>query len=530
MNFPRACGVLLHPTSLAGPFGVGDLGPAADGFIRFLASAGQSYWQVLPLGPTGFGDSPYACFSAFAGNPLLISPELLVEDGLLAASDVTPLPFPQMRVDFGPVIKWKAALLFRAFEAFSRGAAPALRSEFDAFRARHADWLDDYALFRSLKDAHGGASWDKWETDFSQRAPSAITFARERLRGEIDAHAFYQFLFDRQWERVRSLCAAYGMRIIGDIPIFVAYDSSDVWANRDLFKLEPDGTPKRVSGVPPDYYSATGQLWGNPLYDWKRMQADGFAWWIARMRRTLETVDVIRMDHFRGFAACWEIPHGEPTAINGEWVVAPGRELFTALREALGELPVIAEDLGVITPDVVALRDQFDFPGMRILQFGFGGDAKNADLPHNYVRNSVAYTGTHDNDTAAGWFNSRPASGSTRNARQIDRERAFCLRYLNADGKQIHWDFIRAVMASVSDTALVPLQDVLGLGNEARMNLPGSDHGNWSWRSADGDLTEALAERLRMLAETYDRCSPRSDSRIEAEANADDPTAPNTEE
>lgn len=528
MQFPRACGVLLHPTSLPGTFGIGDLGPQLERFLDFLADAGQTYWQVLPLGPTGFGDSPYACFSAFAGNPLLVSPELLVADGLLTPADLENVPdFPADRVDFGRVIPWKNALLATVFERFAAHPPADLAAEFAAFRAAEADWLDDYALFRAIKDDHGGKPWHLWESDFTRRVPHALAHAREVLAEKITAHAFYQWLFFRQWNRARALCAARGIRVIGDVPIFVAYDSSDAWANPGQFKLKEDGTPTEIAGVPPDYYSATGQLWGNPLYNWEAMAETGFAWWISRVKQTLRTVDVVRIDHFRGFAACWEIPYGEPTAINGQWVPAPGEALFTAIREALGELPIVAEDLGVITPDVEALRDGFNFPGMRILQFAFTGDQKNVDLPHHYIKNSVAYTGTHDNDTTVGWFNSKPADGSTRDASQIERERNFCLRYLNSDGEEIHWDFIRTVYASVSDTVLVPAQDILGLGNEARMNLPGSEKGNWFWRFADGDLTPQHATRLNVLAETYGRL-PRSGS--DAEDAAATPEDKETEE
>lgn len=506
MQFPRACGVLLHPTSLPGPFGIGDLGPHIERFLDFLAAAGQTYWQILPLGPTGYGDSPYACFSAFAGNPFLVSPEYLVRDGLLAAEDLADVPdFAADRVEFGRVIPWKNALLATAFERFRAGVADDLVAEFAEFRAAEAGWLEDYALFRAIKDDHNGTPWNLWESDFAQRVPHALDHARDVLAEKIDAQVFYQWLFFRQWASVRAACAARGISIIGDVPIFVAYDSSDVWANPELFKLKADGTPTEVSGVPPDYFSATGQLWGNPLYNWEEMAKQNFSWWTARVKQTLRTVDVVRMDHFRGFAACWEVPFGETTAINGQWVPAPGEALFRVLNEELGDLPILAEDLGIITPDVEALRDGFGFPGMRILQFAFTGDQKNGDLPHNYIKNAVAYTGTHDNDTTVGWYESQPAQGSTRAASQIESERKFCLRYLNSDGSEIHWDFIRAVYASVADTALVPAQDILGLGNAARMNLPGSDHGHWGWRFIENALTPEHATRLNVLADTYGR-------------------------
>ena len=481
MNFPRASGILLHPTSLPGPFGIGDLGPEAYKFVDFLVAAGQSLWQVLPLGPTGYGDSPYACYSAFAGNTLLISPEKLVAEGLLDDSSLRSLRTSASsaltsgltqsaqryaetaeKIDFGEAHKVKDEVLRQAYQRYTKTTDTALRSAFETFAQQQAHWLEDYALFRALKDAHGGIAWNEWEA------------SHDELREEVEAHMFYQFLFFRQWSALKSYSNDRGISIVGDLPIFVAHDSADVWTNPEQFKLDKNGKPLVVAGVPPDYFSSTGQLWGNPLYNWERMQADGFKWWIERVRATLKMVDVARVDHFRGFAACWEIPGGDKTAERGQWVAAPGRELFTAIRKTLGELPIIAEDLGVITPDVVALREEFGFPGMRILQFGFGGDSKNIDLPHNYVPNVVAYTGTHDNDTTVGWFRSVAGEGSTRTEKQIERERAFCLEYLNTKGEEIHWDFIRGVLASVANTAIVPLQDLLGLGTEARMNLPNS--------------------------------------------------------
>ena len=503
MNFPRASGILLHPTSLPGGFGVGDLGPEAYKFADFLGSAGQSLWQVLPLGPTGYGDSPYACYSAFAGNTLLISPERLFAEGLLA-TDLTDRHSSD-RVEFGEAHRIKEELLRRAYQNYTKTTSTKLRSAFESFSQLEAHWLDDYALFRALKDAHKGVAWNEWEASLVSRTPAALERARKELREEIEAQKFYQFLFFEQWFALKNYCNERGVKIVGDLPIFVAQDSADVWTSPEQFKLDENGRPLVVAGVPPDYFSSTGQLWGNPLYNWERMQADGFKWWIERVRATFRVVDIARVDHFRGFAACWEIPGDDKTAERGQWVEAPGRELFTAIRNTLGELPIIAEDLGVITPDVVALRDDFGFPGMRILQFGFGGDTKNIDLPHNYVANVVAYTGTHDNDTTAGWFQSVAGEGSTRSAEQIEREREFCLDYLNSDGEEIHWDFIRAVFASVANTAIVPLQDVLGLGTEARMNLPNSTEGNWSWRCRAAALTDEIATRLKKLTTLYGR-------------------------
>ncbi len=505
MSFTRSSGILLHPTSLPGRFGIGDLGDAAYALVDFLVESGQSLWQVLPLGPTGFGDSPYQCFSSFANNPLLISPERLVADGLLSENDLQHTPrFPAAQVDYGRVIDFKTALLARAFENFKHTTETDLRSGFLAFIKRSESWLEDYALFRALKDANGGASWNQWEPGLRKREPRAMLAAREELHDRIEAQKFYQYLFHKQWTALKDYCHKNQIKIIGDIPIFVAYDSADVWSNPELFKLDSEGNPTVVAGVPPDYFSKTGQLWGNPIYDWNRLRATGYKWWIDRLRATLEVVDIVRIDHFRGFAACWEIPAGDKTAENGRWVEVPGREIFDALKYDFDELPVIAEDLGVITPDVQALRDDFGFPGMRILQFGFRSST-NTDLPHNYVPNTIVYTGTHDNDTAVGWFNSQAGAGSTRTAEQIERERQFCLEYLNSDGKEIQWDFIRAAMASVAHTAIIPMQDLLGLGSDARMNLPASTEGNWRWRFGQKALTKSLSKRLRQVTELYVR-------------------------
>jgi 4-alpha-glucanotransferase len=506
MTFPRSSGILLHPTSLPGRYGIGDLGPDAYALADFLRAAGQSLWQMLPLGPTGYGDSPYACYSAFAGNTLLISPNRLVGDGLLRKEDLVETPeSADGRVDFDAVHRFKELILRDAFTAFKRDGDRDLGAAFQEFCRRNAGWLEDYALFRALKDAHGGIAWNEWEPSLVRREPDAIRVAQDELSERIEAQKFYQFLFFRQWFELKSYCNGLGIKIIGDIPIFVAHDSVDVWTNPDQFKLHPDGRPVVVAGVPPDYFSTTGQLWGNPLYDWERMLADGFAWWIKRVKATLQTVDIVRIDHFRGFVACWEIPGGDQTAERGRWVEAPGKELFIAIRKALGELPIIAEDLGVITPAVEKLRDDFGFPGMRILQFAFSSDPKNRDLPHNYHSNVVVYTGTHDNDTTVGWFQSVAGAGSTRDAAQIEIEREFCLNYLNTEGREISWDFIRAVLASVADTAIVPLQDLLGLGTEARMNLPNSTAGNWSWRFKAVSLNDELAKRLRDLTALYGR-------------------------
>jgi 4-alpha-glucanotransferase len=506
MRFARSSGILLHPTSLPGRFGIGDLGPAAYQFIDFLAAANQRLWQIMPLGPTGYGDSPYSSFSAFAGNVNLVSPERLVQDGLLAADAVQDAPgFADHRVDYGSVIAYKQGLLKQAFDNFKHTHNHNVIEQFNGFRHYAEGWLDDYALFSALKDRHEGAAWNTWEPGLARRDRQAMAAGREELRDQVEAHEFYQYLFFKQWLELKAYANQKSVKIIGDVPIFVAHNSADVWANRELFKLNEDGSPRVVAGVPPDYFSKTGQLWGNPIYDWQRMQSDGFRWWVERLRVLLRTVDIARIDHFRGFAACWEVPAEQETAEQGEWVTAPGRELFQALRNELGDIAVIAEDLGTITPDVHALRDELKLPGMRVLQFAFGGTSDNTHLPHNYVPNTVVYTGTHDNDTTVGWFKRGAGEGSAHNAEQIERERDYCRKYLSTDGREINWDFIHAAMASVAEIAIIPLQDVLGLGSEARMNTPASEQGNWGWRYAEGALSGEASSRLKELAAIYGR-------------------------
>lgn len=506
MTFSRSSGILLHPTSLPGPYGIGELGSEAHDFADFLRDSGQRIWQVLPLGPTGYGDSPYQCFSAFAGNPLLISVDRLVERGYLDARDLgAPPAFSSDTVDFGAVIAWKLPLLQKAFEGFARSSDDD-RREFSDFCGRHASWLEEFALFMALKDEHNLVSWMEWGPEYALRQPAAIQSAREKLSHQIERTKFIQFEFERQWCDLKTHCARNDIRIMGDLPIYVALDSADVWANRELFELGEDGKPRVVSGVPPDYFSATGQLWGNPIYRWEAHAKSGYAWWIARLRRALEMIDMIRLDHFRGFEAYYEIPAGELTAVNGAWVKGPGAALFEALRSALGDLPIVAENLGVITPEVEGLRNYFGFPGMAILQFAFGNDPQAPSFkPHNYPREVVAYTGTHDNDTVVGWWTSKPGAGSVRSLADVEKEMAFARRYLNTDGSDINWVMIRTLMASVAGTALFPLQDVLGVGSEGRMNLPGSSSGNWRWRFREGKLTPAISARLKEYAETYDR-------------------------
>jgi 4-alpha-glucanotransferase len=503
----RTSGLLLHPTSLPSRHGVGDLGPAAHDFLDFLVRAGQTMWQVLPLGPTGYGDSPYQCLSAFAGNPRLISLERLVGGGLLAEDDLAGAPeFPQREADFAAALAFKAPLLRKAFERFRSGADAESRGAFDAFCREEASWLDDFALFMAVKAAHEERAWTEWPPDIRAREPAAMERWRSREAEAIGRTKFEQHVFFAQWEALRAAGHAQGLRFFGDVPIFVAHDSADVWAHPELFRLLEDGRPEVVAGVPPDYFSATGQLWGNPLYRWDVMAKGGYRWWISRLQAALRQVDLVRLDHFRGFEAYWEVPAAEETAVKGRWVKGPGAALFEALEKALGPLPIVAENLGVITPAVEALRARFGLPGMAILQFAFGSDAQaNTFIPHNLDHDVAAYTGTHDNDTTVGWWSSAGAGDSTRSDDDVDSERAFALKYLDAEGKPIHWAFIRALMASVARIAVVPVQDVLGLGSEARMNLPGRANGNWGWRLAEGELRAEHADRLRELAEVFGR-------------------------
>src|SRR5436190_3042354 len=494
MTTKRASGILLHPTSLPSPFGIGDFGDEALAFVDFLHEAGQTVWQVLPLTPTGYGDSPYQSISAFAGNTLLIDLRALVANGLLHANDLSGTFLDSDRVNFEAARSAKSRFLTRAFERFRDQAPTSITSDFDEFCARSAWWLEDYALFNAVKSARGDREWTAWDRQLAIRETQALAQARVDFAEEITRQKFFQFLFFRQWQTLRDYAGERGVRIIGDLPIFVAHDSADVWAHSELFKLDESGGPMVVAGVPPDYFSETGQLWGNPLYDWERLRATEFKWWIDRVRWSFELFDLVRIDHFRGFIACWEIPAGDATAQNGQWVATPGRDLFAALKTALGHLPIIAENLGVITPEVENLREEFGFPGMRVLQFAFGGEATNDHLPHNHTHDSVVYTGTHDNDTTLGWFTSLG-----------NEERGHALRYLDTDGHQINWDMIRAAMASVGNLAIVPMQDVLGLGNEARMNLPASDHGNWSWRMAPDSINGEIAQRLQEFGKLFGR-------------------------
>ncbi|HEY8461476.1 MAG TPA: 4-alpha-glucanotransferase [Blastocatellia bacterium] len=509
MNFPRASGILLHPTSLPGRFGIGDLGAAAYEFVNFLEETGQGLWQILPLGPTGYGDSPYSCLSAFAGNPLFISLETLLADGLLDQSDLDNAPeFSPSSVDYGRVIEFKSAMLKKAHAKFLDNASDQAKDEYLAFVEQSNWWLEDYATYRAIKNAHGGQEWTRWEPYLRDRENNAMHFFRENHAVEISAQKFYQYLFFKQWLSLARYANAHGVKIIGDAPIFVAHDSADVWANRHLFHLNDEGFPTLVAGVPPDYFSETGQLWGNPIYRWDVMKESGYVWWIERLRHALSMVDILRLDHFRGFEKYWAVPAGEKTAVNGRWEEGPGADFFNQVKRAFdgGDLPIIAEDLGYITPEVIALRDQFNFPGMQVLQFAFGCDPQaDAYKPYSYVRNSVVYTGTHDNDTTIGWFFGEGAGMSTRSPEEVTGERALALKYMGVDGHEINWDFIRLALSSVANMAIIPLQDVLGLGSEARMNVPARESGNWSWRYVADQLTPEIRSRLAEMAEIYGR-------------------------
>ena len=507
MSFPRASGILLHPTSLPGRFGIGDLGAEAYRFADFLMSTGQRLWQVLPLGPTGYGDSPYQCLSVFAGNPLLISLERLVEDEWLEPADLDRAPsLPEHSVDYGAVIGFKIPRLKKSFEVFKRKASKTWRYEFEAFCEQNSSWLEVYALFMALKEEHDLAPWYMWQEDVKRQKTRALERWRKRLAHEIQCHKYLQYQFFKQWSELKKYCNERGIRLIGDIPLFIALDSAVVWSSPEIFYLDASGKPTVVAGVPPDYFTKTGQLWGNPLYRWDVMAQDAYAWWIERFRATRALVDIIRLDHFRGFEKCWEIPAIDTIAMNGRWVPGPGAELFETLQGALGALPIIAEDLGVITPEVDALRDRFGFPGMRVLQFAFGSDPKADDYkPHNYPRNCAVYTGTHDNDTTIGWFMGDDPNDTTQSKEEREEERRLALKYLGTDGSEINWDFIRLALASVADTAIVPLQDVLGLGSEARMNRPGTTTGNWRWRFASDMLSDEIRARLKELTTLYDR-------------------------
>jgi 4-alpha-glucanotransferase len=490
----RSSGIILHPTSLPGPDGIGDLGPEAYRWVDFLDQSGCAIWQVLPLGPTGYGDSPYQCFSAFAGNPYLISPTLLLESGLLTASDLADRPaFPIERVDYGPVINWKLKLLDKTFDRFIGKPHKKLTEAFDRFEYSQRDWIHDFSLFMAIKESLGGVAWSEWPEPLRIRDMAAIKEFSLAHINDLRRHAFRQFLFHEQWTHLKQYANRKGIRVMGDMPLYIAYDSSDCWSHVELFSVDKKGRLIMVAGVPPDYFSPTGQLWGNPLYRWPVHEESGFKWWIERTRSSLELFDLVRIDHFRGFAAYWEIKANARTAEHGHWIKGPGEKFFKALEKAIHPLPIIAEDLGVITADVVTLRDQFNLPGMKILQFAFDGP-ENVFLPDHYPSNCVAYTGTHDNDTSLGWYKSAPPV-----------EQDFCRRWLARSGEDIAWDLIRTVWSSVANFALAPMQDLLRLDTGARMNYPSRPFGNWSWRLQPEQINYDLSERLREFNTLYDR-------------------------
>jgi len=495
MDYRRSSGILLHPTSLPGPDGIGDLGPDAYHWIGFLEESGCSLWQVLPLGPTGYGDSPYQCFSAFAGNPYLISPILLLEDGLLKLDNLSRRPiFDPGNIDFPTMMEWKDYLFEIAFTRFQKSRRKKLHEEYNHFLISQIDWLEDFCLFMAIKKSLGGIAWIDWPADLRDKKLGAVDLFRNQNHNAIDFQRFLQFIFYRQWQSLKIMANSKGIQIIGDIPIFVAYDSSDVWSHPELFQLNKKGKPKVVAGVPPDYFSPTGQLWGNPLYRWEYHKKTGYVWWIQRIKSNLQLFDLLRLDHFRGFAGYWEIPAGMPTAEVGRWVKGPAESFLKKVSAALADLPIIAEDLGEITPDVIALRDQFKLPGMKILQFAFASDPDDPFLPHNYPQHCVAYTGTHDNDTALGWYISAP-----------ETESDLCRRYFARSGSDISWDMIRAVWSSVAIITIAPMQDFLNLGSVARMNFPGKLGGNWTWRMPFKVLDDSLLTRIQEINFLYSR-------------------------
>jgi len=497
MKFERCAGVLLHPSSLPGKFGIGDLGQEAYNFINFMESCGQTRWQVFPLGPTGYGDSPYQCFSAFAGNPNLISPELLHKDELLSDEDVSNVPeWDPHNIDFGNLINYKAELLKKAFVKFQEQKLLSSK-EFKGYCKKNSFWLDDFALFMAAKNYHEGILWTEWSEDIALRKKGAVKKWNEKLEDDVNYHKFVQFVFDKQWSAVVEYAHTKGIKIIGDLPIFIAYDSADLWANKEFFTVDKKGNLEKVAGVPPDYFCKTGQLWGNPLYRWKKMEATGFEWWINRFKKLFQMVDIVRIDHFRGFDAYWEIPGDAETAIDGRWVKAPGVKLFEAVKKALGEPPIIAEDLGVITQTVVDLRDKFNFPGIKILQFAFGEAGDKKFLPHRLVQNCVVHTGSHDNNTTKGFFDEEIENNSGIYE--------WTKKYLNYHGNNITNELIRTAYASVADTCIIPMQDMLNLGVEARMNFPGKLGGNWTWRFSWDQVPHELPAEYKEMCNIYQR-------------------------
>ena len=495
--FERSSGILFHPTSLPGKYGIGTLGKEAYAFIDFLKKSRQKLWQIFPLGPTGYGDSPYQSFSSFAGNPYLIDFDLLIEAHLLSEEDLRDVFFGDNEeyIDYGAIYNQKYPLLRKAYENFKSSDNHEMKENLEHFKRENASWLNDYSLYISLKNHFNGLPWNEWAHDIKNREHGAMEHYRNELADDIEYHNFIQFLFFKQWGDVKRYANENGIKIIGDIPIFVAADSSDAWANPEIFLFDEERKPVKVAGVPPDYFSATGQLWGNPLYNWQKLKETNYSWWVERVRANLSTCDIIRIDHFRGFEAYWAVPYGDDTAINGQWEPGPGIDLFNAIKSQLGELPIIAEDLGLMTQGVIDLREATGFPGMKILGFAFDSGEENDYLPHTYTKNCVVYTGTHDNDTLIRWF---------QKAKEEDRQ--FARDYLNSrSDDEIHWDAIRGAWSSVASMAISPVQDFLGLGSEARINTPGVAAGNWQWRLRHGVLTDELAERIAKLTRVYSR-------------------------
>ncbi len=508
MRFERSAGVLLHPTSLPGKFGIGDLGHEAYNFVNFLESAGQKLWQVFPLGPTGYGDSPYQCFSAFAGNPLLVSPEKLKEDGLLSDKDLQNIPhFNPAFIDFGEVLNFKQNILHKAFNTFKEGKSDSDKQYKDFVKLNEL-WLEDFSFFMAAKDFHNGALWTEWEKGLVLRDKKVLEEWTGKLSDGILYHKFVQFNFFKQWTHLKKYANDKGIKIIGDMPIYIAYDSADLWANKNLFTVDKEGNLETVAGVPPDYFSETGQLWGNPLYKWDVMEKDNFLWWRQRLKNLLQLLDIIRIDHFRGFDAYWEIKGGSETAQIGKWIKAPGEKLFNTIQNDLGTLPIIAEDLGVITKSVEALRDKFNFPGIKIMQFAFGTGMEEKFLPHNYINNCVVHTGSHDNDTTKSYFDIE--KGNDNDIYEHAQ------KYLNYYGDDIVGELIRVAYASVADSVVIPMQDILRLGNDARMNFPGKLGGNWSWRFTWTQVPYELQFYYKKLAELYERPpKPKKETEIE---------------
>ena len=493
----RYSGILLHPTSLPSPYGIGDMGQGAYDFVDFLEKAGQTLWQVLPLGPTGYGDSPYSSYSVFAGQTLLISPEKLVEQELITEDDLKDLPeFDAKQVKYGDVLTWKTEIFTKAFAAFKECEDKELLEEYEVFLKQHSFWLDDYAFYMAVRAENENKGWLDWDKSLQKPTAKVRAEWEEKLADEIAYQKFTQFEFYKQWGELKAYANEKGVQIVGDMPIFVSVDSSDVWANKGLFCLDSKGYPTEVAGVPPDYFSATGQLWGNPLYKWTEHKKQGFEWWISRIKTQFTMVDYLRIDHFRGFEAYWAVPAGEETAINGKWKKGPGVELFNAIKEAMGDdMKIFAEDLGIITPEVEALRDECGFPGMKVLQFGFEAWPTDPFYPHNFkTTNCICYTGTHDNNTTFGWY---------EDAKEEARDRV--RRYLNCDGGNVSWDFIRLAMSSIAKYAIFPMQDVLRLGSEARMNVPGVLGANWAWRFEEKDLQEWHATELKKMTQLFNR-------------------------